>query len=311
MPDTTRPMSGLVRGGSALASILLAVLALGCESTPGESGAIPLAPAPEVREIDRAFHARRILFDARMFRREGRLEAAERALQRGLRVSPDDPRLNRMMGEVMGELGREGGDVYLRRADEIAPPPPPLPGLPLDTPGENVMVVLVPPDPDDVATRLTSSSWPDDEVAAALERRLAIRLPAASVIYADPETVDAARSGLHEGAPRAVISLRVERAYCGDTLKDGRFAVGQLRVAAERRGARADESGPATSREVVSEPRLAIGCRIESIARALEAAFSLPSVVRSLRSEDPGDRRSATDWPTAAVSSLLKTAFEK
>ena len=290
---------------------LLATLGLGCGSTPTEPGETRASAVPLVREVDRTLHARTTLMDARIFRREGRLEAAERTLQRGLWISPDNPRLNWMMGEILDELGREGGDVYRRRADAIAPPPPPLPDQPLETSGEGVVVVLVPPHRDDIASRLIPVNWPDDQVAGALEGRLAIRLPIARVVHADPKTVDAARIELRKLDPTAVISLRVERAYCGNTLKDGRFAIGQLRIAAEHRGRVAAESGPATSREVVSEPRLEVGCKIEAIARALESAFSLPAVGLSLGGGDPAGRRSSTDWPTESIRALFPGLGER
>ena len=75
--------------------------------------------------------------------------------------------------------------------------------------------MLMPP----IAGDRVPTTWPDDVVAATLQRRLALRLPDAKVVHADPETVAAARTWLARFEPRAVLSLRVERAYCGDTLE--------------------------------------------------------------------------------------------
>ena len=47
----------------------------------------------------------------------------------------------------------------------------------------------------------------------------------------------------------SVLSYRVERAYCNDTIKDGPFAVAWLRIAGETRGEAS--SGPDSRRDVI------------------------------------------------------------
>jgi hypothetical protein len=99
-----------------------------------------------------------------------------------------------------------------------------------------------------------------------------------------------------------VLSLRVERAYCGQSQKDGRFGMAWLRVAAE---VPADTSAGATRvRALVSEPRLAGGCLSEVTARALEQALALPLVESAWsRAETAGARRAP--WTAAAVRTLF------
>ena len=98
-------------------------------------------------------------------------------------------------------------------------------------------------------------------MARTLESRLRTRLPDARIVHADFETVAAARGWLGEHAPRAVLSLRVDRIYCGESVKDGRFGIATLRAAAEP--ARSAGSTPLVGRSVVDDPRLAMGCRAE------------------------------------------------
>jgi hypothetical protein len=99
-----------------------------------------------------------------------------------------------------------------------------------------------------------------------------------------------------------VLSLRVERAYCGESLKDGRFGMAWLRVAAELPG---DSSAGATlARSLVSEPRLAGGCLAEVVARALEAALALPSVDSVLARAESGGAN-GTAWTAPALRSLF------
>ena len=69
---------------SLLAGLLFAAL---FDAVPAFAGA---PDEPEFSETERAHHARRLLHNARAFLRQDRVDAAERALRRGLAVSPDD-----------------------------------------------------------------------------------------------------------------------------------------------------------------------------------------------------------------------------
>jgi hypothetical protein len=140
-----------------------------------------------------------------------------------------------------------------------------------------VLVVLVPPA---AGAELPAPGWPDGPVAAALEARLALRLPEARVVRADIDTAAAARAWLLQRGAAVAVSLRPERVWCGDTIKDGRFGVARLRVAVERPGS--DAAGPAWVRAVIEEPRDPGGCEREVVARALEEALALPELAAAL-----------------------------
>jgi len=281
-----RPRPPLVR-----LAVALAALAGGCAGPPAE----PAGPSPGAR----ALAARHSLEAARQHRSQGQLVLAESVLRHGLATAPDDAALHRALAEVLIELGRSAeAEPHRRRADAHDPPPPPPPDTPLPRSARGLLVVLMPP----IAGDRVPQTWPDDVVAATLERRLARRLPDAKVVHADPESVAAARSWLARFEPRAVLSLRVERAYCGKSDKDGRFGVAWLRVAVE---IPADTSAGATQvRAQVLEPRLAGGCLSEVVARALEQALALPLVESAwARSETAGASRAP--WTAAAVRTLF------
>ena len=281
-----RPRPPLVR-----LAVALAALAAGCARAP----ATPTGPSPGVR----ALVARQSLESARQHRSQGQLEMAESVLRHGLATAPDDAGLHRALAGVLLELGRSAeADPHLRRADVLDPPPPPPPETPLPRSARGLLVVLMPP----VAGDRVPQTWPDGVVATTLERRLALRVPEAKVVHADPESVAAARSWLARFQPRAVLSLRVERAYCGRSDKDGRFGMAWLRVAAE---IPADTSaGSKQVRAQVLEPRLAGGCLSEVIARSLEQALALPLVESAwARSETAGASRSP--WTAPAVRTLF------
>jgi hypothetical protein len=224
---------------------------------------------------------------------------AEHVLRRGLSASPDNPPLRRELARVLEELGR--GDEAARErdaADAIEPPPPPPPDVPLDLPSRDVLVVLLPP-ARDVSSERLPRGWPDGPVAEMLEQRLRARLPEATVVHAEFETVAAARDWLPRVSPRAVLSLRVDRVYCGDSIKDGRFGMAWLRAAVEQPGA--TNSGPAWGRALVYDPRGPESCEREVTARALEQVLALEAV-RAALAAHPTDRSS---WSTAAIRTLF------
>ena len=85
---------------SAFAALLAALAsAWGCLSPDPRYVGVP--ETSEIRESDRESHARHALEDARTLRREGRLDAAERTLRRGLATSPDHPSLHRTLAEIL------------------------------------------------------------------------------------------------------------------------------------------------------------------------------------------------------------------
>ena len=260
----------------------------------------PRANASEPTDADRERFARHRLEDAHAFRRQGRLEPAERALRRGLAVEPAAPDLHRALARVLEEMGRtEEAKAHWGRADALAPPASPPPAGPVSEPSSQVLVVLLAPEPGDEHPARLARDWPDGGLADVLEQRLRVRLPDATVVHATAESVAASRIWIAEFAPRAAISLRADRAYCGDTLKDGPFALARLRVAAAAAGSPMGESRQV--REVVSYPRPWIRCESLAVARALEQALALPEVRTALRApRAPGVR-----WSTAALRALF------
>jgi tetratricopeptide (TPR) repeat protein len=270
---------------------------------------------PEVSESQRAHYTRRQLSDARAFLRQDRVDAAERALRRGLVVSPDNAQLHDLLARVLAKQERaEESARYRRRADELAPPPPPLPATALEMSSRSTVVALLPPASSTERRDRVPSNWPDGIAAKTLERRLRLRLPLATIAYASPQSVAEARSWLAERSPRGAISLRVDRSYCADTLKDGPFAVAWLRVAGEVPGEPSE--GPDERREVVLNPRLPGDCRAEVLGRALERVFKHPIVRRALEApllpaawRTPAAQEA--HWSTLAIRALFPGLGER
>ena len=257
---------------------------------------------PEKRtlsERDRERMARHALVNARALRRQGRFEMAEAVARRGLSYQPDDAVLHRELALSLEALGRT--DAALRErsaADSAAPPPAAPPEEPLALPSRDILVVLLPP-PADAGSDRRPRGWPDGPAAIELEARLHTRLPEATVVHAVFDTVEAAKQWLPRYRPRAGLSLRVDRVYCGESLKDGRFGIAWLRVAAERAGDDGD-SGPAWARVVGDDPRLAVGCERAVSARALEQVLALAPVREALAAP----AREAA-WSRSAVRTLF------
>ena len=279
-----------------LAACLAAALAAPAfAEEPGWVG-VPEEHVPSERDRERA--ARNAVQNSRALRKEGRFEMAEAVARRGLTFQPDDAALHRELAYALDALGKSEDAARERAAaDAMAPPPRPPPDAPLALPSRDVLVVLLPP-PEEAGADRRPLGWPDGTAAAELEARLHVRLPEARVVHAVFDTVEAARAWLPRYQPRVVLSLRVDRLYCGESLKDGRFGMAWLRVAAERAGA--DGGGPAWGRVVVDDPRLAIGCERESLARALERVLALTPVREALAAPAP---RGA--WSRTAVRTLF------
>lgn len=262
---------------------------------------------PEVREPSPAAlerMARTQLETGRSLLRDGKPELAEAALRRGLQFEPRHAGLERALARALDAQGRAGAAAEARaRADALDPPPPPLPDRPAELRSDGLLVVLVPPLREGGAER-SPRGWPGGEVARTLEERLELRLPRARVVHADFDSVAAARTWLARRAPRAVLSLRVDRVYCGDSVKDGRFALAWLRAAAE--GAGPARARPGAGRALVQEPRLPEGCRAEATARALEQVLALPALRDVLAAPGAGG-----SWSTASIRALFPGLGER
>jgi tetratricopeptide (TPR) repeat protein len=257
-------------------------------------------------EARRARHTRQLLMDARAFLRQDRVESAEHALRRGLAVAPDDAQLHHLLADVLARQQRiKESARHQRRADELDPPPPPLPTTALKSRSEGILVALVPPGSSTEPPERIAGDWPDGIAARTLEERLRLRLPRASIAFASPQTVAEARRWLSQRSQRSAISLRVDRCFCADTLKDGSFAVAWLRVAAELPGETSE--GPDERREVVVNPRAPGDCRAEALARGLERVFRHRIVRRALAA--PRARRAR--WSNAAIRALFPGLGER
>src|SRR5215475_15665914 len=160
---------------------------------PGGPGAAETVESP-AHAAERI--ARRSLEDARALVREGRLEHAEMALRHGLEVDPRHPRLHRTLAEVLEAEGRGEEAARERARADALDPPAPLPQGPAGLPTQGLVVLLVPPEPDPAHPASLVNRWPDGGELAALEARLAERLPGARVLRADVESVRAGQAWL-------------------------------------------------------------------------------------------------------------------
>jgi len=260
------------------------------------AAAQPSGPEPlDAATRERA--ARHQLQNGRALRAEGRLDAAERVLRRGLEIAPDDARLHRALARVLEAAGRPEDAASARaRADALAPPAPSLPATPRAD-GTARALWIVPPGRD----AELPAELPPDVLAATLADRARQRLPGLAVERGDATAVSEGRRRLAARGAGLVLSVRLERVFCGDTVKDGRFGVARLRVAAARRDA--PVLAPRSLRHVVEDPRSPLGCAHESVARALEALLDLPEVARALADAPRAPRETA--WSRTAVRAVF------
>ncbi len=299
-------------------SLLAAVTILGGPLACGP-GVSQHLDAPPFDAADRARYARRLLTDARALRKQGRIEAAERTVRRGLTLLPNDSDLHRLRAELLAELGREPeAQQHRERADALDPPPPPLPENTLELPSDDLLVVLLPPPDDQLTSGRTPTQWPEGLVHRALLDRFALRMPDARVVEAPAEasaSVDTLRRWLAGHARHIALSLRVDRAYCGESIKDGRFGLARLRVglaAPDTEAASAGESSRTNHehwiRRAGPERQIDERCAADNIARALEQLFELETF-RSFCARRPGARESAR-WSRESIH-LLFPALER
>lgn len=254
---------------------------------------VPLTiETPPINARTRALYARTNLEKARALRAAGRLDVAESVTRRGLSFEPDDPDLLRLRADLLEKLGRPEEAVALREhADRIDPPPPPLDDAPhpLASPETEVVVALLPPSSsllESAAARgRLPASWPEGEAAETLRERFQVRLPDARIeIVADDEhpvarSVPDAQAWVRSLRADAVVSVRVDRAFCAQSVKDGDFAVAWLRVAvALPNAAEPDTHLVRTALDTPVRP----GCEAAAIARAVERVLELHAVQQAL-----------------------------
>ncbi len=276
--------------------LLLAAAALVACGTPAIQSSEATLPTERSREL----YARTNLEKARALYAEGRIDDAESSTRRGLALEPDNPALLRLRAELLEHLGRDDEASELRaRVDVLEPPLPPPPDVPhpLSNSRTHALFVLIPPSPSLLASNTRarlSATWPHGVEAQALHERLSVRAPHARIEtvgdapHPTSSSVPAARAWLAAEAPNSVVSLRVDRAFCGNTVKDGDFAVAWLRVAV------ALPNEPGSEAHLI---RVALdtppdhGCEATAIAYALERVLELRSVHEALGAGPrlPGD----------------------
>jgi hypothetical protein len=120
-------------------------------------------------------------------------------------------------------------------------------------------------------------------------------------VHATIDRVAMARRWLAARVPRVALSLRAERSWCGETLKDGAFALVWLRAGAAGPGIPTVE--PQIVRQVVDDPPAGPACEREATARALEQVFALPGVASALASTATPPTPGA--WTSAGVNALF------
>jgi tetratricopeptide (TPR) repeat protein len=280
-------------------------LALGLSGALGGAtfGAAGCATRSAEREgpsaADRERFVRHQIGFALAFRAQGRLESAEHALDAALAVAPDHARAHRLMAVVQEGLGRLGAaERHRARADALDPPPPLPPDDPLDLPSQGVLVVIPPPESVRGAEARVAGGWPGGDAVTALLRRLRTRLPDAEVLPADPDTMGEVQALLGRIAPRAVLSLRIDRAFCGDSQKDGPFSVAWLRVAAATPDGVVVAPDRVREVEYIPPPRHCISL---PIGRALEVVLAREDVRRAL-----GSKAARYDaWPSPQVRAVF------
>jgi len=256
--------------------------------------------APALDEAAVARDTRLALEEARTLRREGRPDAALRTTRRALSLDPDSAALHRLQAELLEDLGRtDEAEAHRRRAAELVPPAP-LPAEPLVASARDWLIVLLPPPDAERAHRRAPSVWPGGPEYAALSQRLGVRLPEARIADA-PDQSDASVSSLQqwlaERTPRWVVSLQIERAWCGETIKDGSFAMVWMRAAvaapalAAERAHRAmrDDDEPIRVREILPDPPDGPECATEAVARALEQLLAVPAVAEGFERTAPSE----------------------
>lgn len=271
---------------------LLVVACQGIDPTPGDE---------PVTEADRARFVKRRVQDALAFRLQKRFEAAEHQLRLALSGDPDHARAHALLARTLRDLGREEEAArHAGRAQQLAPPPPPLPEGPLVSDASGVLVLLLPPDIGRGASPALPEASEDPRIPRTLAGRIRTRLPNATVRERAPGSVQEAEEWLRREAARAAIGVRTDQALCTESAKDGPFARASLTVVVARPGALPDE--PVRVAAVDDDPALPPACTDAALALALEKALSLPGVVRAL-AEAPGPRQEA--WAGLAARALV------
>jgi len=289
-----------VSASARIVRALAATLLLAACQGPGPK----LASAPPDDHHARERQSRLLLEMGRALRAEGRPDASERVLRRGLALTPESAPLERALAHALDAQGRHAEAQQARvRADALDPPPAALPSLPLAGGGAGLRVALLKSeDPDRPDTPPT---WPEPPIAQILAERVATRLPRAVFDRSDPQSVASALDWLDTRDARAALSLRIDRAWCGFTVKDGRFAIAELRAVALQRGQPLAPDTTAAGRRfqaLVTDPPDVGDCRLDAVARAFEAVLAAHP---ELAEGAPQASRADEPWPPEAMRTLF------
>jgi hypothetical protein len=281
---------------------LAALLLVGCQGIDPTPGDEPMSAADRAR-----FVAQRV-GDAQAFRVQKRFTAAEHQLRQALSVDPEHARAHSLLARTLHDLGRDDEAApHAARAQALAPAPSPPAELPLVTDASGLLFVLLPPESEGRETSALPGEWEDPRLPGVLAKRIRLRLPKAEVKEVMPTSLLQAEAWLRTGAPRAVVSLRVDQALCSESAKDGPFAMVKLTVVSALSGALPDE--PARIRATDDDPALAPECVDAALLRALEQTLALPGVLAAVAAPL---RPAKEGWPALAVRALFPlVALEK
>ena len=184
------------------------------------------APDPMVGDLspaDRAAYARSSLERVRVLRSQGDLRKAERLLRSVIAVAPDDRRARSLHIQLLEEMGRPQDAARARHEARVFESPP-IPTGPADLASEGVLVTIAGGELGDGGAAAQTATLASP-LAVALAARVETRRPDARVVRRVPDTIEEARGWLHRIQPRAVLALRIARGFCGESVKDGAFAV--------------------------------------------------------------------------------------
>lgn len=294
---------------------LLAATLFCIACAPGVSIRSP--EAKPTSEEDRNRAAQRELESARVLQQKDRLGSALRTVDRGLALEPPDAKLHAKLHRLAAELHQEHYDNYRAavlhraRAEELDPTPtPPPPEVhPVDASG--LLIALLPPQPANARSNARGRSnalaeWPDGIVANTLKERLELRLPGASVEiiasrdHPTSQSTAAARAWLSERDPAAILTLRTDRCYCGESVREGRFSVVWIRIAQViGNGIAATPRLARFARDADHAPLDADGCHYDALARVVERLLQSPSFESALAAVGPAQVRTLSSGAIA------------
>jgi tetratricopeptide (TPR) repeat protein len=268
--------------------VLCAVLALAACATR----------SPKVGDLsptERAAYARSSLERARALHASGDLTKAERLLRSVIAVAPDSRRARTLQVQVLEEMGRPEDAARARRGARALQSAP-IPGGPAELASEGLLVTIAGEELGD-GGRVAQAAALGEPVPLALAERVRTRLPEARILRRTPDTVEEARGWLARIHPRAVLALRVARGFCGESVRDGAFAVTELQVASGPDGD--GELDRFSHIERLFDPD-SEACLDEVAARALEQVLRVETVRQALEGEGNGEH-----WPAGAVREIF------